>query len=290
MTAAQAGLGTPLLISVAPNGARRGKTDHTALPVSPAELAADARACAEAGAALYHLHVRDAHSRHSLDADAYRAAIAAIRAAVGERLLIQATTEACGVYSRDAQMAAVLALRPQAASFALNEFLPEGADPIPAHNFFRQVAAEGTAMQFILYTPQDARRLRALAADGTVPSLEPAVLFVFGRHADGPPSHPGALLPFLDAWEGVGPWSVCAFGLGETAIAAAAVALGGHVRVGFENNLQRPDGSLLACNAEQVARIADIARLVGRPLANAAVACALAGAGPSFELAGVPCD
>ena len=279
----------PLLIAVAPNGARRGKSDHAQLPLSPAELAADAQACADAGAALYHLHVRDAEGRHSLDIGAYRAAIAAIRAAVGARLLIQATTEACGMYTRAAQIAAVRALRPDAASFALREFLPEGADVAPALDMFDELAAVGLAAQFILYTPQEAERLRALVDSGALPFARAAVLFVLGRYADGPSSHPVALLPFLESWGGAGSWSVCAFGSNEIAVAATAITLGGHVRVGFENNLQRPDGGLLASNAEQVSKVAELARIVGRPLADAGLARTLAGANPSLKIEIAPC-
>ena len=71
----------PLVLTVAPNGARAGRHDHPALPLDPAALAATARACLDAGAAVLHLHVRDANDRHSLDAGRYREALAAVRAA-----------------------------------------------------------------------------------------------------------------------------------------------------------------------------------------------------------------
>ena len=62
-----------IAIAVAPNGGRKTKADHPALPLTPAELAATAAECLEAGAAMIHVHVRDANGRHLLDADAYRA-------------------------------------------------------------------------------------------------------------------------------------------------------------------------------------------------------------------------
>ncbi|NBB83711.1 MAG: hypothetical protein GVY28_09935, partial [Alphaproteobacteria bacterium] len=67
---------TPCLLMVAPNGARKTKADHPALPIGPAELAATAVACRDAGAAAIHLHVRDEAGGHSLDAGRYREAIA----------------------------------------------------------------------------------------------------------------------------------------------------------------------------------------------------------------------
>ena len=97
----------PLVITVAPNGARRGKADHPALPVTPAEIAREAARCHEAGAAMIHLHVRDSEQRHSLDVGAYREAVAAVREAVGDRLVIQVTSEAVGIFSPEEQMAMI---------------------------------------------------------------------------------------------------------------------------------------------------------------------------------------
>ena len=81
------------MIAVAPNGARKQKADHPALPLSSAELAETAMQCRDAGACMIHLHVRDARGRHSLDTDAYRQAITAVRDAVGPDMIIQITTE-----------------------------------------------------------------------------------------------------------------------------------------------------------------------------------------------------
>lgn len=252
----------PLLISVAPNGARRGKRDHPALPMTPDEIAADALACAEAGAGLLHLHVRDEDGAHSLAPDRYRRTIDAIRARCGDRLLIQITTEACGIFPLETQIAAVRETRPEAASFALREFLPEGDDESRAADFFAWVREAGILPQFILYAPDEADRLTALIARGILPFPAPHALFVLGRHTDGPASDPLELGEFVRRWDW--PWSVCAFGPAEIRVAAAAIALGGHARIGFENNLQGPDGALLRSNAEQVERLARIAARLGR--------------------------
>ena len=90
----------PLVLAVAPNGARKTKADHPALPIGPEELAETAKACAGAGASMIHLHVRDAEGQHSLDVGRYLAATEAIRAAVGEDLVIQIlNTEAQSGYA-----------------------------------------------------------------------------------------------------------------------------------------------------------------------------------------------
>ncbi|HIP77601.1 MAG TPA: 3-keto-5-aminohexanoate cleavage protein, partial [Kiloniellaceae bacterium] len=69
----------PLILTVAPNGARKTRRDHPAVPIRPAEIADTAAAALKAGAAMIHLHVRDAEEKHSLDPGAYREAIAAVR-------------------------------------------------------------------------------------------------------------------------------------------------------------------------------------------------------------------
>src|ERR1700761_1181557 len=102
----------PLRISVAPNGARRSKQDPPAIPLTPAELAIEAEQCADAGAVLLHLHVRDADGKHTLSPNIYARALEAIRHRVGDKLLLQITTESVGIFDRQTQMDTVLTVRP----------------------------------------------------------------------------------------------------------------------------------------------------------------------------------
>jgi uncharacterized protein (DUF849 family) len=62
---------------------------------------------------------------------------------------------------------------------------------------------------------------------------------------------------------------VCAFGRYEAACVATAALLGGHVRVGFENNLHRPDGRIAHDNAAQVQTVAELLKVAGCVLADA---------------------
>ena len=266
-----------LLITVAPNGARRGKADHAGLPLTAAETAQVAAACKRAGAGMIHLHVRDERGGHSLDATLYKAAIAAIDAAVDGHLLVQVTTEACGIFGVTEQMSAVRGTVPRAASFAIREFFAgETVDPQVAE-FFRWVARQDIAAQFILYAPAEIDRLAALVAAGVIPVANPHALFVLGRHSVDQQSDPRDLCRYVERWPSRWPWTVCAFGRAELAVAAAAIGLGGHVRVGFENNLLDTDGSLLPGNDTRVAQVAAIAAAVGRPLADEARTRALFG-------------
>ena len=92
---------------------------------------------------------------------------------------------------------------------------------------------------------------------------------MLGRYTAGQTSSPRDLVPFVHAHSGPEPWAVCAFGATEHAGVTAAAALGGHVRVGFENNLQLKDGQTASDNAALVKQAAEAAASLGRPLASA---------------------
>lgn len=258
---------SPLMIAVAPNGARKTQDDHAALPIAPAEIADEAVACRDAGATMLHLHVRDEKGQHSLDVEAYRAALLAVREAVGDDMVIQVTTEAVGRYTPDEQIAMLKELRPQAASVAMKELTADGEEK--AAQFYHWAFDAGIALQHILYSAEEVARFADLVVRDVIPSHGVNVLYVLGRYGDGE-SQPSDLLPFLAAAKehAFAPksWSVCAFGSGEGAVGLMALSLGGHVRVGFENNMLLNDGTLAPNNAALVAQIRDGARLVNRPL------------------------
>jgi uncharacterized protein (DUF849 family) len=266
---------SPLIIAVAPNGAYKGAADHAALPISVQQIAHTAAACTNEGAGMLHLHVRDAQGGHSLDADTYRRAIDTVRNAVGERLLIQVTTEAAGKYQAPAQMALVRELQPDCVSLAIRELVPDAASEPAAAEFFAWVCDAGTIPQFILYSGEELRRYQALRERGVIPALALPLLFVLGRYSSGQTSDPRALLPFLNELSHDAPWMVCAFGAAEHRCAATAAALGGHVRVGFENNLLLKDGSPAGSNADLVMQVREVAAAIGRPLADGSMARAM---------------
>jgi 3-keto-5-aminohexanoate cleavage enzyme len=260
----------PIAIAAAPNGARRTKTDHPALPITAAELARTAAECLEAGASMIHLHVRRPDGSHLLDPDAYRAATAAIRAEVGDRLVVQITSEAAGLYSPDQQMAVVRSVRPEAVSLALRELSQGDAAERSFIEFLDWIHRENILSQLILYTPDEASRLSKLLQSGNLPFDDLPVLYVLGRYSAGQRSRPADLLPFLaEGAPRFGSWMACAFGPDEIACVTAAALLGGDARVGFENNIWLPDGSLAPSNAAAVAGAAEALRRCGRTIAGA---------------------
>jgi 3-keto-5-aminohexanoate cleavage enzyme len=252
------------VVTVAPNGGRKTKADHPALPLTAEELARTAAECLERGASMIHLHVRDAEGRHCLDPEAYRATIAQICQEVGDKLVLQITSESLGRYSPAEQRAAVLKTNPEAVSLALRELAPEAPDERDFCVFLGKLKQMRIWPQIILYTPAEAERLGAMVKQGLIPFDRLAVLYVLGRYSLTRTGAPRDLLPFLAAdMPRFQSWSVCAFGRRETACVTAAALLGGHVRVGFENNFSLPDGGRAESNGELVGAAAAALEAVG---------------------------
>ena len=260
----------PLIVSVAPNGAYKTKQDHAAVPLTANETANTAAACLDAGASMIHLHVRNTDGSHSLDAGLYRAAIRAVESAVGAKLSIQVTSEAAGVYHAEEQMSAIRALVPRSVSIALREIIPVDDNRASAAAFLLWLSKEKILPQYILYDANDVKRYLSLVSEGIIPDTPHWVLFVIGRYSAGQQSDPEQLKPFLIASEGISvPWAVCAFGKTELDCVLAAAEQGGHIRVGFENNIYLHDGKIASGNADLIKQVAKAAARSNYKPANA---------------------
>jgi uncharacterized protein (DUF849 family) len=259
----------PVLIMVAPTGARRTLADHPALPVTEDAIVETAAACFEAGAGALHAHIRDSDGRHLLDEAAYKRLLLRL-AERAPAMITQVTTESADRY-RPAEQAALLdALKPRFASVAIRELFAAGESF--ASDALRRAASNGVAVQYILFDDRDVEWLHDLSERGALPSGHHRVILVFGRYTANQESDVGALADRLATMKRLGLdrqtiWMACAFGRSETAVLEAAMAAGGHVRVGFENSLLHADGRTAANNQERVAVIAALARKLGRPLA-----------------------
>ena len=231
------------------------------MPMSARELAECAAGLPDLGVSVLHLHVRDREGRHTLDADTYRAAMRSIAERTGHALIVQVTTEAVGRYSAGEQMAVVRELRPEAVSLALRELCPDAAAEPVAADFFAWLAAERIWAQYILHSIDDLRRFEAMRRRGMFADDHPSCLLVLGRYGEqrqGDPSDLDALLASVAP--GI-PWSVCCFGPRENEAARSALDKGGHVRLGFENNLLLADGRHAPDNAALITQFT--ATLVG---------------------------
>lgn len=264
-------MNNPVFVMVAPNGARRSKSDHPALPVSRDELVTTAAQCHRAGAAAIHLHIRDDLGRHCLDVTRYAGVADAVSAALPD-MAVQVTTESASIYNVDAQERVIGDLRPAYASVSIAEIVQDGEER--AVGIVRRAFEAGTAVQFILYSGDDIRLLSRLRRRLFNTDREPSTLLVAGRYRvvdHATPDMVRVLYGTLSAegLAGEGRWMVCAFGRGEMACLRAAMELGGHARVGFENAIVDSDGRPAVDNAQRVADVVAIAKALGRPLMTA---------------------
>lgn len=258
----------PFLIASAPNGARKTKTELPNIPITPREVAETAAKCKAAGASMMHLHVRDDDQRHSLDVGRYREMLSEVEAAVGPDMLLQVTSEAVGMFSVEDQMTMIRDLVPAAVSIAIREMAPLDVDLNALKSFFAFMREAAILPQFILYSPDDVDRFNHLVEIGVLPGEKFPVLFVLGRYTAGQISRPADLLPFLGKSIYISEWMLCAFGAFENACILTGAGLGGHARIGFENNHLRVDGSPASHNAELITQTHDGAFLMGRKIAT----------------------
>ncbi len=242
------------MVMVAPNGARKTQVDHPQLPITPEQLAKEAQCCLEAGASVIHLHVRNENHQHSLSPKSYQTAINAIKQRVGNEMLIQVTTEAVGLYTADEQMETVRQLNPDAVSLSVNEL--SRATPAQLTAFSQYLRQHNILPQWILYNLADVQQLQSWIQENIIVGEAHPVLFVLGRYDASETANTDNLLAniqrYLTNTQNICSWSICAFGTNEQIAMRHAANLGGHARIGFENNLFNQTGQLAANNAELI--------------------------------------
>jgi len=270
---------TSTLITVAPTGAEHSKADWPQLPTTLEELVAEAKACEAAGAGLVHVHVRDAEHRPSLDPDRLKDTVAALRESTS--LVVQLSTGG-GVHDPLERRLAVLDAAPDSCSltcgtvnFGDDVFL----NPWPFMvALFDKARDLGIVPEFELFDLGHVAALRRLIdAYGLPFGGKVHVDFITGVPG-GMPGTPAALLAGLQALPAeVTSWAATGIGRSHLPIAAAALAAGGHLRVGMEDNLNFAKGQPVQRNDELVSRAADLARLMQRPPLTTAEARVLLG-------------
>jgi len=259
----------PVIRALAPNGAYKQKTDHPALPLTTDEIVQTAIEALREGAALLHLHIRDKNGRHSLSADIYQRTICAIREQTGDSLIIQITSEAAGQFSPRQQIASIQAVNPECVSIALRELIPDSASLPAAQELFHWCAAHQCRPQFILYSEADLLSYLQYRKQNIIPSEPHSVLFVLGRYFQHRGSTTKDLDPFLKHRAQLDvPWMVCAFGASEQRCLLDAARQGGHIRLGFENNLLNARGQVANSNIGQLQAITRAAKDSGMNLAT----------------------
>ena len=256
----------PLIITVAPVGAEVMPEQTPYLPVTPQQLGETARAIREAGASVVHVHCRNDDGSNTHDVERFRAAYEAIRAA--SDLIVQFSTGGA-IGMTPEERSAPLVLRPEMATLTCGTV--NFGDDVFENSFpiMRGIAAKldefGVTPELEIFDLGHLSNAKRLAAEGAI-RLPAHVDFVLGV----PGGLDASVENLIECVRALPPgctWSVAGIGRMQLPLATVAVAMGGHVRVGLEDNLYYSKGRL-ARNEELVARVVRIAGELGRPVAT----------------------
>ena len=255
------------LITVAPTGAEVAKADVPQLPTTTEELVETAVRCEAAGASLIHLHIRDAEHRPTLDAGRLREAVDAVRGATD--LVVQLSTGG-SVHDPLEQRLTVLDAEPDSCSltcgttnFGDDVFL----NPWPfVVELYRQSIAHEVVPEFELFDLGHVASLRRLLDTEGLPYGGKVHVDLVTGVPGGMPGTAQAVAAAVSMLpEQVTSWSATGIGRTHLPVLAAALAGGGHLRVGMEDNLVFAKGRPVRHNEELVARAAEVATTLQRP-------------------------
>lgn len=257
----------PLVITAALTGAEVTREQQPAVPFSPEEVAQAAFDCVQAGAAIVHVHARRPDGSSTQEAGAYRAIIDAIRARCD--VIVQVSTGGAVGMTAEERLAPVT-LRPEMATLSLGS-VNFGGDvfmnaPADIETFARAMAAHGVVPELEVFDAGMMATAQRLMQRGLVDARS-HFDFVLGVPG-AMPGTPEALMYLRSQLPPGCTWTVAGIGAAQLTLGTMAIALGGHVRTGFEDNVYFRKGELATSNAKLVARIAAIGRLMDRPPAT----------------------
>lgn len=271
MGESQSSLRDHVIISAATTGSWPTKAQNPALPVTELEIAAAAVGCRAAGAAIVHIHVRDDQGRVTCDPTRYARVRDAVRAAGCDVILNMSTGGGAGQTTDDERMAPV-DLAPEIASFDCGSVNFGDRVFINSPGFLRDLATRmtrhGVQPEIECFEAGHVQNALRLIDDGllTPPFWFQFVLGVRG----GAPATVKQLVHLVAMLPAGAQWSVCGIGRAQLPMGIAAMAMGGHVRTGLEDNLYYRKGELAQSNEQLVARLVRIAEEAGRPVATPA--------------------
>ncbi|HTJ99918.1 MAG TPA: 3-keto-5-aminohexanoate cleavage protein [Bordetella sp.] len=278
---------TPTILSCAVTGNITSIKQHPGLPCTPEQIATACIDAARAGAAIVHIHVRHADGRPSMELAHYREVVERIRASDVD-VVINLTT---GPGQRfvpgedDPKVAApgttlmrpeprvehVVALRPEMCSLDLNTMYSGSSVVIntPANvrimaNLIRET---GTLPELEVFDSGDIHLAHDLIADGTIES--PALFQIVLGVKYGASATPATMMYLRSILPEGANWAAFGIGRWEYPMLAQAWLLGGHVRVGLEDNIYIEKNKLAPDNAALVRKAAGIIQELGGKLATA---------------------
>ncbi len=255
--------GAPLVIAAAIVGAEvtRAQTPH--VPFTPREIADEAARCREAGAAIIHLHVREDDGTPTQSEARFRETIDAVRAKTD--CIIQTSTGGAIGMSID-ERAGPLGCKPEMAT--LNSGTVNFGDDVfvntrpQIRDLAARIAAAGSVAELECYEVGHVEEALRLHAEGV---LKSPLHFQFVLGVPGGIGATEANLLFLRSLVPPGAtWAVAAVGRHQQPMTELAMRLGGHARVGLEDNIYLSKGVLAEGSAPLVGRAAAYAGTVGR--------------------------
>ncbi len=257
---------TATMITVAPTGAELEKSAVPALPVTLEELVTTAKECGEAGAAIIHVHIRDAGARPTLDVVRLTDTVQALREATD--LIVQLSTGGAVTDPYERRLA-VLDAAPDGCSLTCGT-VNFGDDvfmnPWPFMcELYARTQELGVVPEFELFDLGHVAALHRLLDKYGPP---------FGGHVHcdlvmgvpgGMAGDAATLVQAVAALPSGATWSATGIGRTSIPVMLAALAAGGHLRVGLEDTVTFSRARAVASNAELVSRAAEVADLAQRP-------------------------
>jgi len=259
-------MGASTLITVAPTGAETAKVDVPALPVTLEELVATARDCAAVGAAVVHVHIRDADARPTLDLARLRDTVTALREETD--LVVQLSTGGA-VTDPEEDRLRVLDAAPDAASctmgtvnFGTDVFLNRWDFVVELH---KRMQERRIVPEYEIFDLGHLAALhRLLDKHGPPHGGHVHVDLVMGVPG-GMPGTVQALTAAVQMLPAHATFSATGVGRTTLPVMLAALSAGGHLRVGMEDTLTYAPGEPVRDNAQLVARAAGMSRIAQRP-------------------------
>ena len=256
-----------LIISAALTGAEVTREQQPNLPITPEEIAQAALEAYEAGASIVHVHARETDGSATQDKEAYRKVMDAVTAKCP--VIFQPSTGGATWHTAEERLQPV-ELNPEMATLSTGT-CNFGRDIFSNPQDFYERAARmmldrGVKPEFEVFEAGMIDNALRLVKDGFV---KPPLHFNFVLGVPGAMTGTVRNLSFLvDQIPADATWTVSGIGRYETSLAMVAIAMGGHVRVGFEDNIYYYRGELAKSNAQLVARVARIAKEFGREVAS----------------------
>ncbi|MEA4904828.1 MAG: 3-keto-5-aminohexanoate cleavage protein [Petrimonas sp.] len=270
-----------LIITAAICGAEVTKEHNPAVPYTVEELVREAVSAYDAGAAVVHVHVREDDGTPTQSKERFRVCMDAIKAARPDLILLPSTGGAVGMTAEERLQPTELFPEMATLDCGTCNFGDEVFEnTIPMmRDFGKRMIENDIKPEYECFEMGHLETALHLAAKGQVPGAPMQFNFVLGVPGCASASVEN-LVWMVNRLPAGSTWTATGIGRSEFTLAAHAIAMGGHVRVGFEDNLYLSRGVLAKSNGELVGKVVEMAKLLGREIATPAEARKILGLKP----------